>query len=150
MRATATFDPSIMEGTWSYYGLAVAEFFDTNLGAAEWSTRHVAVVTALVLALIRLTLRDAYNINWYAFIHGAVSGYLSFIAVWLSVFAAVPLTGAPEPDRSILCHGPLTSLHRIVPAITMGFGLFDVLDGFEHGIDFVRSIHFSLLWTLSQ
>jgi hypothetical protein len=47
------------------------------------------------------------------------------------------LTGTAEPLRSILCHGPLTSLHRIVPAITMGYGVFDIIEGLSHGLDFV-------------
>lgn len=145
MRPPATIDASIVEGTWSSNTLALVDFIDTNLGAAEWTQRQIAMATVLILGMIRVTCKDAYNVNWYAFLHGIASGYLSLMAVWVSLFAATPLTGTPEPLRSIVCEGPLTSLHRIVPAITMGYGLFDILDGFEHGIDFVsRFLHEAL------
>lgn len=32
---------------------------------------------------------------------------------------------------------PLTSLHRILPAITMGYSVFDMLDGFHLRLDFL-------------
>ena len=129
----------VVKGTLAGSILSFVTFLDSNLGSSEWETRKVAVVTALVLGVIRIVFGDAYGVSWYSLTHGAVTGYLSAMAVWLSVFAAVPLTGMSEPLRSITCQGPLTSLHRFVPAITMGYGLFDIFDGFSHGIDFVRA-----------
>lgn len=32
---------------------------------------------------------------------------------------------------------PLTSLHRILPAITMGYAVFDLLDSFDLRLDFL-------------
>ncbi len=138
MRPVAVLNAETVEGSFGGYILSFVDFLDSNLGASEWGTREIAVTTALILGIIRLLFGDAYGVNWYSFVHGVVSGYLSLMAVWLSVFAALPLTGVSEPLRSITCQGPLTSLHRIAPAITMGYGLFDILDGITHGIDFVR------------
>ena len=138
VRAVASLDAMLVEGTWSGSILSIIEFLDSNLGAAYWGTRQIAFGSVIFLAIIRAWFKESYGVNWYPFIHGAASGYLSAMAVWISVFASVTLTGSPEPLRSIECQGPLTSLHRIVPAITMGYGLFDILDGFSHGIDFVR------------
>jgi hypothetical protein len=137
-RPTATFDSTVVEGTLSGYILSFVEYIDTNFGATEWSGRQVALATVLVLGVLRATCKEAYGVSWYTLAHAAVSGYFSAMAVWLSVFAAVPLTDVPEPRRSILCQGPLTSLHRILPAITTGFGLFDMMDAHGHGLDFVR------------
>ena len=140
MRPVAVLNPEVLvQGTVASHILALVTFLDSELGAWQWGTRQVAVVTALVLGIIRILFGDAYGVSWYSFTHGAFSGYLSAMAVWLSIFAAVPLTGMSEPLRSITCHGPLTSMHRFVPAITMGYGLFDIFDGFSHGIDFVRA-----------
>jgi hypothetical protein len=138
LRPSPSLDPTRIEGTWSAGILWLVQFLDDNLGAAHWETRNVCLVTIVVLAIIRFACKDAYGVTWYQLIHAVVSAYLSFLAVWLNVFAAEPLTGTAEPLRSLLCQGPLTSLHRIVPAITMGYGFFDIIDGMSHGPDFVR------------
>ena len=37
-----------------------------------------------------------------------------------------------EPNGSFQeCTGPLTSLHRIIPAITQGYALCDIINGFH-------------------
>lgn len=140
-RPTAILDEAAvqqLQGTISGFILDCVEYMDTQWGAAEWTTRQVAVGTVIVLGMIRAMCHEAYGVNWYSLVHAAVTGYGSAMAVWLSVFAAVPLTGTAEPLRSIVgCGGPLTSLHRIVPAITMGYGIFDILDGVGHGLDFL-------------
>ena len=41
-----------------------------------------------------------------------------------------------EPLGTILCLGPLTSLHRILPTCAMGFSVFDLIDGMRMGADF--------------
>jgi len=138
VRPPPTLDSTLVEGTVSEWILSFVEFIDRWGGAAEWEPRLIGLVTVVVLGIIRLTCKDAYGVTWYQFIHAIFSGYLSFMAVWLNFFAAETLTGTQEPLRSFLCEGPLTSLHRIVPAITMGFGFFDILDGIGHGFDFVR------------
>jgi len=138
MRPVASLNvAAIEEGSLGGYILSFVDFLDTNLGSSEWGTRQVALVTAIILGFIRMTLGHAYGVNWYSFVHGVASAYLSAMAVWLSVFSAVPLTGMSEPLRSITCNGPLTSIHRFTPAITMGYGLFDIVDGITHGIDFL-------------
>ena len=106
-------------------------------GAWTWNLRHVAIVTALTLGAVRLYCQKYRGIDWYAFIHALVSSSGSFACLYLNFVASQQLTGMPEPLRSIQCHGPLTSLHRILPAITMGYSIFDFLDGLTISIDFV-------------
>eukprot|EP00934_Nitzschia_sp_Nitz4_P008546 Nitzschia sp. Nitz4//scaffold67_size101165//74513//75538//NITZ4_004536-RA/size101165-augustus-gene-0.15-mRNA-1//1//CDS//3329556495//8536//frame0 len=134
---TATLNLTQVEGTWSESILGFVDTLDQQLGANQWSERQVAIVTIIFLGFIRVTAAHTFNVNWYSMIHAGITGYLSLLAVFLSVFAAVPLTGTPEPVRSLMCQGPLTTLHRLIPAITMGYGLFDVVDGFSHGLDFL-------------
>lgn len=138
-RPAATLDSSLVEGGLDGFFLSGFEWLDQNYGAAEWSLRQVAVVSAIVLGFTRVALKSKGGVDWYSFIHALITGYLSLICVWLNFFAET-LTGTPEPLRSILCQGPLTSLHRIVPAVTMGYGVFDIIEGFSHGVDFVRRI----------
>ena len=107
-----------------------------SVGAREWSLRMVAVVTFGALGMIRMTIGKRYNIDWYALTHNAATGIGSVAAVYLDVFAAKHLTGTPEPLRSCLCGGPLTSLHRILPALTMGYGVLDLVEGLHLGPDF--------------
>jgi len=86
-----------------------------------------------------------HEIDWDAFIHAILSGVGSAICVYLNVYAAVHMTGISGTFQISLlyttelcerltfpftslesigslqeCNGPLTSLHRIVPALTQG------------------------------
>jgi hypothetical protein len=110
---------------------------DGSVGSDEWTTRQVAFFSVLVLGLVKLVTGEKLNVRWYSLLHASVTGYFSLVCVLLNVFAAEQLTGTTEPLRSTLCRGPLTSFHRIVPAITMGFGCFDIIEGLSHGFDFV-------------
>mmetsp|Transcript_2991 Transcript_2991/g.4017 ORF Transcript_2991/g.4017 Transcript_2991/m.4017 type:complete len:272 (-) Transcript_2991:266-1081(-) len=105
-------------------------------GLATVNLNVVGAVTFFILLGIRFTLKKYRGVDWYAFLHAIVSGSGSLLAVYLDANAAYALTGLGEPLRSCMCHGPLTSLHRILPAITMGYSLLDLLDGLGLGIDF--------------
>jgi hypothetical protein len=139
--ARTTLDVSTLDGTFSGVLLAGIQEFDTVTGAAEWasSSRQVALVSAILLGAIRFFAQQRCDINWYSLVHATITGVLSVVCVWLNVFAAVPLTGVPEPLGAILCKGPLTSMHAIIPAVTAGFGIFDIIEGFSHGMDFVSA-----------
>lgn len=143
-----TLDVSAVEGTWSGVFIAGVQLFDRVTGADQWaqSSRQVALGAAIVLGSIRFFAKQRCNVNWYSLLHAAVTGLLSAVCVWLNVFAAVQLTGISEPLGAILCKGPLTTIHAIIPAVTAGFGIFDIIEGFSHGMDFV-SVLFSLMIT---
>jgi len=47
------------------------------------------------------------------------------------------MTGVAEPLGSIQCNGALTSLHRIIPAITQGYAVCDIINGFRLGPAFL-------------
>mmetsp|Transcript_38549 Transcript_38549/g.93245 ORF Transcript_38549/g.93245 Transcript_38549/m.93245 type:complete len:285 (-) Transcript_38549:55-909(-) len=136
-RPVATLDLSQVEGTWQGVLLNGILWMDNTLGADQWTTRQIAFVSILLIGVMQFCIGNWKGVKWFSFIHAVVSGYGSLICMLLSYFAAVQLTGTTEPARSILCQGPLTSLHRIVPAITMGFGMFDIIEGFTNGIDFM-------------
>jgi len=78
-----------------------------------------------------------WGVDWYALTHAIVSALGSIACSYLDVFASETLTGTPEPLRSCQCAGPLTSLHKILPAITMGYSLFDLIDGMTISVDFM-------------
>lgn len=108
-----------------------------DLNAWEWNLRLVGIATAVSLALIRALFGKTLGVDWYALVHACISAGGSIICVYLNVFASETLTGASEPLRSVMCGGPLTSLHRVLPSITMGYALLDILDGFSIGMDFI-------------
>eukprot|EP00986_Skeletonema_menzelii_P008073 scaffold3310_cov87-Skeletonema_menzelii.AAC.3 len=91
---------------------------DEALGLSNWTSRQIAIITAITLGL--LYRHEKWGIRWYSLLHAILSGYLSLICVWTSYHHA--------PSSATLCDGPLTSLHRITPAITLGYGLFDILE----------------------
>lgn len=107
-----------------------------NLGAREWNLRVVGVATCVFLGLLRILADKRQNVDWYALVHNVVTGVGSVMAVYLDFFSAQTLTGIAEPLRSCACGGPLTSLHRILPAITMGYGVLDLIEGLHLGPDF--------------
>jgi TLC domain len=105
-------------------------------GAWTWNLRLVGAATAVILLLIRQALHKKRGVDWYPLAHAIVTAFGSLMCVYLDVYAAQALTGTPEPLRSCQCQPPLTSLHRILPAITMGYSLFDILDGMTISIAF--------------
>mmetsp|Transcript_7851 Transcript_7851/g.14950 ORF Transcript_7851/g.14950 Transcript_7851/m.14950 type:complete len:312 (+) Transcript_7851:236-1171(+) len=116
--------------------LQFVDILDT-LGAREWNLRAVGFVTFLFLAAVRQTLGKRQNVEWYALMHNFVAGAGSVVACYLDFYAAEALTGTAEPLRSCAyCGGPLTSLHRILPAITLGYGVLDLFEGLHIGPDF--------------
>jgi hypothetical protein len=126
-----------VEGTWQGLLVNGILWMDNTLGADQWTSRQIAVCSIILIGVVQFTIGDWKGVKWFSFIHAVISGNLSLVCVLLNYFAAFQLTGNTEPLGSILCHGPLTSLHRIVPAITMGFGMFDIIEGFTNGIDFM-------------
>lgn len=105
-------------------------------GAWTWNLRYVAVATTLFLGSVRLIFQKKRGIDWYAFLHAIASSSGSLACLYLDFVASEKLTGIAEPLRSVQCLGPLTSLHRILPAITMGYSIFDLIDGLTISIDF--------------
>ena len=139
-RPIATLDLSGVEGSWTETLVSTIHWIDNSFGTHEWTTRQVALVSLISLGIIKALTQEKYGVKWYIVWFAIVSGYLSLICVCLNIFAATELTGTSEPLRSILCQGPLTSLHRHVPAMTVGFGVFDLIEGYTHGtMDFVSS-----------
>jgi hypothetical protein len=105
-------------------------------GAWTWNLRVVGLCTTVFLYGIRMALKEKRGVGWYSLVHALVSGLGSMAIVYLDLFASEVLTGETEPLRSCQCQGPLTSLHRILPAITMGYSMLDLVDGLTISIDF--------------
>jgi TLC domain len=105
-------------------------------GAWEWPYWKVAATFALVLWGVRAVGQKRMGVDWYALVHAVVSFAGCAAVVYLDAVASEQLTGIPEPMRSLRCHAPLTSLHRILPAFTMGYSLLDLFDGLFISVDF--------------
>uniref|UniRef100_A0A7S4KBM9 TLC domain-containing protein n=1 Tax=Odontella aurita TaxID=265563 RepID=A0A7S4KBM9_9STRA len=137
--------------------LALVALLD-NLGARSVSLRLVAFTTAAFLLGMRRTAGLKAGIEWHALLHALVVGLgaLGCLAlerhfeggedmggaITLDYSRARGLTeedarGMSEFHRSALCLGPLTSLHRIIPALTLGYSICDVLDSFKLGPAFL-------------
>mmetsp|Transcript_26222 Transcript_26222/g.40094 ORF Transcript_26222/g.40094 Transcript_26222/m.40094 type:complete len:259 (-) Transcript_26222:212-988(-) len=105
-----------------------------SYGAEEWPLRTVAATSAAFFLGMRYTIGHRNKVDWDACIHAIITGVGAAICVYLNVFAAEHMTGVAEPMGSIgHCNGPLTSLHRIIPAITQGYAVCDIINGFRLG-----------------
>ena len=125
-------------------------------GALTVNQYGLAVGTFVVLVTIKIVCGKSRGVDWYAFVHGCIAGIGNAMACYLDVFASEALTGVPEPLRACQCQGPLTSLHRILPAITLGYSVLDLFDGLFLGVEFAlhgAALFFSLIfyiWTDSS
>jgi hypothetical protein len=134
---------ALEEGSTEATFLSLVQDFDRLTGAQEWAqqSRLVGLASCITLFIISKAVGKKFGVNWCSWFHACVVGSMSFVAVWLNVYAAESLTGTTEPLGAILCQGPLTTFHSIVPAITMGFGVFDLSEGISMGkTDFVSPI----------
>lgn len=122
---------ALAEGSTEAKLLSLVQSFDELTGATHWaqSSRLIGLGTTAVLYAIHKTIGKKHDVNWNSFFHSLVVGSMSAVAVWINVFAAESLTGTTEPLGQVLCQGPLTTFHSIVPAITMGYGFFDIAEG---------------------
>lgn len=101
-------------------------------GAEEWNLRVVAATSAILFLGIRMHMGRKWQIEWDSFIHAIITGIGGLICIYLNANASFHMTGMQEPARSVVeCKGPLTSLHRIIPAITQGYALCDILQGYH-------------------
>ena len=85
-----TLNTEAIKGSASYYIIATMHTFDDVTGAPEWSSRHVAIVSAILLGGIRMVMKQKFGVNWYSLVHAFITGLGSFACVWLDVFAAEP------------------------------------------------------------
>mmetsp|Transcript_2633 Transcript_2633/g.3505 ORF Transcript_2633/g.3505 Transcript_2633/m.3505 type:complete len:265 (-) Transcript_2633:783-1577(-) len=108
-----------------------------SYGAQEWSLRAVTATSAAIFIGMRMAIGHKYNIDWDAFVHAIISGFGSAVCIYLNMYAAVAMNGISEPLASVQCNGPLTSLHRIIPAITQGYAICDIINGFRLGPAFL-------------
>ena len=122
----------------------ISNYLD-QYNAIEWNLTYVAITTTVVLGIIRIVFQKYHGIDWYAFLHAMISSMGAVMCLYLNFTTShqlhniyhmnnttmVSLLTYPEPLRSIQCHGPLTSLHRILPAV------FDFYDGLTISIDFM-------------
>lgn len=148
MPASPTIDPSALAaGSLESKFLGLIQYCDDLTGAESWAKSSVKIgfFTVIALTIVHKILGRKMEVNWPSFVHAVFVGLMSFVASWLNIFAAEALTGTPEPLGGVLCRGPLTTWHSIVPAITMGYGIFDLQEGIRLGkTDFVSTVSLSI------
>jgi hypothetical protein len=66
-----------------------------DMGAWEVNLRWASFVWFLVFALIRLVLGKRGGIDWYALIHGALTGVGGVVCAYLTFVSAESMTGTP-------------------------------------------------------
>jgi len=106
-------------------------------GAWEWNLRWTSFAWLIIFAFIRYFLAERGGVNWYALVHAIITGLGGVVCSYLTFVSAEHMTGTPEPLGTVMCLGPLTSLHRILPTASVGFSVFDLLDGMRMGADFL-------------
>jgi len=127
--------------------LDLISILDEN-GGWEWDIRLFSLGWFLFFALIRITVGKKKGVDWYSLIHAVISGVGGTTCAYLSFHMGEQLTGFPEPMGSIQCGGPLTSLHRVLPTASLGYSVFDLIDGLTLGADFLSHGSVMLAWSL--
>mmetsp|Transcript_18622 Transcript_18622/g.37733 ORF Transcript_18622/g.37733 Transcript_18622/m.37733 type:complete len:271 (-) Transcript_18622:228-1040(-) len=111
-----------------------------SFGASSWSLRAVAFTTAALLLVMRKSVGEAAGIEWHAFFHAAVTGFGAWACQILDDASREEWNGENGPgiDPGLdPCGGPPTSLHRLLPALTLGYSICDILDSLKLGPAFL-------------
>lgn len=96
--------------------------------------RIVASVSAIFFLLIKAVWKHRHEFDLDGFVHSLITGVGSASCVYLNIYAASSLTGKEEPLRMLQCDEPLTSLHKILPAITLGYSICDIINGLTQNL----------------
>jgi hypothetical protein len=145
----------------------ISKYLDDVGAANEWNLRYVALGSCIVLGIIRFLFptKKYYSVDWCSLIHAIITGGGALICIYLDMYTAHTMTTTTATTnvaadvalnnngatiwniitssetyyRTIVttCSSPLTSLHRILPAITVGYSLLDFIHGLTLGIDFL-------------
>lgn len=115
----------------SNFLLALLSYLD-SCGAKKWSMRIVGATSAVIFLSIRMTFQKKLNVDWDAWIHAVITAIGSVICCYFNSNPQYisPSSSIEEPLNSITnCSGPLTSMHRILPSITLGYAICDIING---------------------
>lgn len=89
------------------------------------SYEYIAIISAIIfIALSPFKTKNKFELD--SFIHAIITGIGSAMCVYLDQYVAEELTGIPEPLGQIRCQKPLTTLHVILPAVTLGYSINDI------------------------
>jgi len=89
--------------------------------------------SAVIFLSIRLTFKKRCGVDWDALVHALITAVGSVICCYFESNPQYISSSSfiEEPLNSIkFCAGPLTSLHRILPSITLGYAICDIINGF--------------------
>mmetsp|Transcript_30516 Transcript_30516/g.45161 ORF Transcript_30516/g.45161 Transcript_30516/m.45161 type:complete len:269 (-) Transcript_30516:2271-3077(-) len=117
--------------------LAIIKVILDDNGSWQWNLRLVGASSAFFFLVHLRLLKNAYGVPWWGLSHALISGIGAMAVCYLDFFASEKITGIQEPLRAAQCYPPLTSLHRILPAIVMGFAVVDCLEARKHGLDYI-------------
>lgn len=124
----------------------IATYLDDNGAADQWNLRHIALVSAIGLGIIRYSLDKKFGVDWCALIHAIITTIGSVVCWYIDTYYESSIiqndtgdgTVWAEPMRTIsMCAPPLTSVHRILASITLGYSLLDFIHGLTLGADFL-------------
>lgn len=98
--------------------------FDAT-GVLKWNSLMISVTSCVVFLTIRYQSGRKYNIDWEALVHAIVTGTGGSFCVLLD------MNIIPQSSY-VRCHAS-TPLHNILPAVTQGYAICDILNGLEFG-----------------
>lgn len=115
----------------------------------------VGAFTFICFVIIHLTLGVRGKVYWVYLAHHILTGIGSCVCIYLDRYAElINSSGTPNPLCVIRCEGPLTNLHRLLPSVSWGFGVFELVDGIKsadvsmiiHGVAFISITNLVNLW----
>jgi len=92
---------------------------------AAYSNPMIVMTSSVLFLTIRYQSGRKYKIDWESLVHALITGIGGSICLYLDLNV---LPGF----NSVRCHAP-TSLHRVLPAITQGYAICDILNGLKFG-----------------
>ena len=123
--------------------MATNTFLGPLMDAAGNDYRIIASSSAIFWTAVRLLLGKTGSVDWYAVLHAVITAIGSILCIYFDLHASeIDPKGTPEPLRSIRCASALTVLHTLLPIVSLGYAVHDLVDGiylkradfFAHGL----------------
>ena len=100
-----------------------------TISALFWFALDYMISPQFVKTSLRNIFRIRKSDGFY--VHGMIHHTIISIGSFVVYLRENDPNIVGEPDRSFLCLPPVTSLSEILPAISLGYGFHDVVDGFR-------------------
>lgn len=99
--------------------------------------RAIAATSALCFVTIRLVVGKKGGVEWDSFLHALVVSAGVVRTLYVDFSTADQIHLFLLPPQMMGCQNSSATLAKLIPAVSLGYAIFDLLEGFSRGPSFV-------------